>query len=591
MLEKHPVAPNSPIANPAMKIVGRRTNAGYVIEALIPVAPREMHAFQVIVNDAHRGQPSRYMWFPADDTYDHPLHTYLVTLQAVASSPEKIAFSGVYEGLRRARVTVLTNSDLLGQRVEVSTGRSLKEVANSADAELPLAVGKVTSIEDRSGAYLNFPIAPLGKPYGPLNIYVDSKLVGKLTPVDIEARRLQALSQIDIKFQPAVFSGGAFPRCDFADPALAHDLIGGGYSMKTTYFDADHQQVEKPDKPGRYGAVVGITTDTGVTLPLRLVTLFKLKDRGATENDLDLHAALPPQIGVDPKVVEEQQPALAELLTERFVDGFGNEPDTALLLAALAESKPGEGRLAGRNSIWARDQRWWHPIKEKLGIARYKCLIDLPAGYAHTNLKTPVLLFLHGSGERGDDLEQLRHNGPPKMVETENAVSHIFRGQSTPKWVPGMIVVSPQCRAGEWWCAQDLAALLDEVEDKYRVDRDRIYVTGLSMGGYGAWELAEEYPDRFAAIAPVCGAGNPDAANKLRNLPTWVFHGERDTVVPFKRSQDMVNALKQAGGRVRFTPYPDRGHDCWTPTYANPELYEWMLKQKRGAPEEPRWKP
>jgi predicted peptidase len=126
---------------------------------------------------------------------------------------------------------------------------------------------------------------------------------------------------------------------------------------------------------------------------------------------------------------------------------------------------------------------------------------------------------------------------------------------------------------------------------RYRVDRDRVYVTGLSMGGYGTWELAEEYPDRFAAIAPVCGAGNPDAAKKLKDLPAWVFHGERDTVVPFKRSQDMVNALKKVGGRVRFTPYSDRGHDCWTPTYANPQLYEWLMKQKRGKPDEPPARP
>jgi pimeloyl-ACP methyl ester carboxylesterase len=456
-----------------------------------------------------------------------------------------------------------------------------------ADVVLPLAVGKVTSIEDRSGAYLTFPIAPLGKPYGPLNVYVDSKPVGKLKPVDIEAKRRHALAQVDVKFSPAVFSGAEFPRCDFADPALARELIGGEYSMKTTFFDADHRQVEKPDKPGRYGAVVGITTDAGVTLPLRLVTLFKLKDRGANESDLDLHTALPPQIGVDPKVVEEQQPALAELLTERFVDGFGNEPDTPLLLAALAESKPGEGRLAGKNSIWARDQRWWHPIKEKLGIARYKCLIDLPEGYHSGEQKYPLLLFLHGSGERGDDVDTLRENGPPKVVKEMGATGELLRGHGA----PGFIVVSPQCRAGEWWCARDLAAVLDEAEMRFRVDPERVYVTGLSMGGYGTWELAEEYPDRFAAIAPVCGAGNPDAAKRLKDLPAWVFHGQRDTVVPFKRSQDMVNALKKAGGRVRFTAYPDRGHDCWTPTYANPQLYEWLLKQKRGKPDEPPARP
>jgi predicted esterase len=565
----------------------RATAAGYRIEAIIPTEAGKFPLFQVVVNDAHDGKRSRYVWYPADDTAANAAHAYGLRVDKSPSPPVTTALVAAYDGLHRGRVTLLTNSDLLGHRVEVGTGPPLKEAARSADPQLPLAIGKVTSIEDRTGAYLTFPIAPLGKPYGPLNVYVDSKPAGKLTPVDIEARRRHALAQVDIKFEPAVFSGESFPRCDFADPALARELIGGEYSMKTTFFDADHRQVEKPDKPGRYGAVVWITTDTGVTLPLRLVTLFKLKERGANENDLDLHAALPPQIGVDPKVVEEQQPALAELLTERFVDGFGNEPDTPLLLAALAESKPGEGRLAGKNSIWARDQRWWHPIKEKLGIARYKCLIDLPEGYHSGEQKYPLLLFLHGSGERGDDVDTLRENGPPKVVKEMGATGELLRGHGA----PGFIVVSPQCRAGEWWCARDLAAVLDEAEMRFRVDPERVYVTGLSMGGYGTWELAEEYPDRFAAIAPVCGAGNPDAAKRLKDLPAWVFHGQRDTVVPFKRSQDMVNALKKAGGRVRFTAYPDRGHDCWTPTYANTQLYDWLLKQKRGAPDEPPARP
>src|SRR5205823_4637735 len=145
-----------------------------------------------------------------------------------------------------------------------------------------------------------------------------------------------------------------------------------------------------------------ITTDAGVSLPARLVTLFKLKEQGARQQDLDLHTTLPPQIGIDPQVVKEQQSALAEHLTDRFIEGFSAEPDAALLLAALAESKPGERRLAGMNSIWARDQRWWQAIKRKLGRDKYQYLIDVPGGYDQSTVKFPLILFLHGSGERGD---------------------------------------------------------------------------------------------------------------------------------------------------------------------------------------------
>ncbi|MDB5320713.1 MAG: phospholipase/carboxylesterase [Phycisphaerales bacterium] len=585
-------------SDPAVKVAGRKTAAGYVIEALIlnmhqgKRLPRR--AFQIVINDAAPGRaPRRYTWYPADDTFTHPEHSHHLHLATGPSPPVTTAVAGVYENLRHSRITLLTHSGLLGQRIEVSPGPSLREVAVTNSTQFPLAVEKIGSIADRTAVSIVVPLPPLGKPYEPLNVYVDSNIVGRLTPVDIDAKRRHALSNIDLKFNPAVFAGDAFPQCDFADPIHAHDLIGGGYTFKTTFYNAEHEPVEKPDKPGRYGAVVDITTDAGVSLPARLVTLFKLKERGAREQDLDLHTNLPPQLGIDPQVVKEQQPALAEHLTERFIDGFGAEPDAALLLAALAESKPGEGRLAGMNSIWARDQRWWLPIKRKLGRYKYKCLIDVPDHYDRVTTKFPVILFLHGSGERGDDVDELRASGLPSLAKApDNAFIHILRGDLKPNWpFPGFILVSPQCPAGEWWSAQQLAVLLDDLERTYRVDPDRVYVTGLSMGGYGAWELAAEFAERFAAIAPVCGAGSPDDAPRLKNLPTWVFHGERDTVVPFQRSAEMVEALKKAGGRVRFTAYPEKGHDAWTATYSNPELYGWLFDQKRGAPAEPPAKP
>lgn len=199
---------------------------------------------------------------------------------------------------------------------------------------------------------------------------------------------------------------------------------------------------------------------------------------------------------------------------------------------------------------------------------RLKYLLFLPEGYASSDKPWPLLLFLHGAGESGDDLARVKTHGPPKIVETK-------------KDFP-FIVVSPQS-PGRGWNPEALNALLDEVVAKYRVDRNRIYLTGLSMGGFGTWELAAAHPERFAALVPICGGGNPASAARLKDMPIWVFHGAKDRAVPLERSEVMVKAVKQAGGNVKFTVYPDAAHDSWTATYDNPELYKWLLQQNRTA--------
>ncbi len=193
-------------------------------------------------------------------------------------------------------------------------------------------------------------------------------------------------------------------------------------------------------------------------------------------------------------------------------------------------------------------------------------LISLPKDYEKQE-KWPLILFLHGAGERGDDLELVKVHGPPKLVE---------QGKAFP-----FIVVSPQCPKGRWWHAMELSALLDEIEEKYKVDADRIYVTGLSMGGFGTWDLAMYAPKRFAAIAPICGGGDRQFGKALKDIPAWVFHGAKDRAVPVERSVEMVEAIKSNGGDAKLTIYPDAQHDSWTETYDNPELYQWFLKHQR----------
>ncbi len=196
-----------------------------------------------------------------------------------------------------------------------------------------------------------------------------------------------------------------------------------------------------------------------------------------------------------------------------------------------------------------------------------KYLLYLPKGYKSDAKRIwPLLVFLHGAGERGDDLELVKLHGPPKLIEA---------GKKMP-----FIVASPQLAEGEWWSPDLVALLTKDIIKTLQVDEDRVYLTGLSMGGYGTWDTIAKYPELFAAISPICGRGDPSSAWKLRHIPTWIFHGARDPIVPIKHSDDMNLALKQYG-KVKYTIYPEAEHDSWTETYNNDELYEWFLSHRK----------
>lgn len=185
--------------------------------------------------------------------------------------------------------------------------------------------------------------------------------------------------------------------------------------------------------------------------------------------------------------------------------------------------------------------------------------------------KWPVILFLHGRGESRGPLRIVAKWGPPRMAQ---------RGDHLP-----YILIAPQCPARSRWTDDDQQAgvlkLLDHITSKFPADTTRIYLTGLSMGGYGTWKMATEHPNRFAAVSPICGRGNPEAAAKLVNVPIWAFHGTEDTAVLYRHSDEMVKAIREAGGtKVRFTTLQHVGHNSWSAAYATPELYQWFSKHK-----------
>jgi len=207
-----------------------------------------------------------------------------------------------------------------------------------------------------------------------------------------------------------------------------------------------------------------------------------------------------------------------------------------------------------------------------------KYLLYLPPGYdGNATNRWPLMLFLHGAGERGNDAQTATIHGPLSMVK---------QGKSFP-----FIIAAPLFPENQRWHTEPLLKLLDHLEATLRVDKTRVYLTGLSMGGYGTWDLALAHPGRFAAAIPICGGGElidailsgRDQEHAFKSLPIWAFHGAKDPVVPVSESERMVMKLKELGVyEVKLTIYPEAQHNSWTETYNNPEVYEWLLKHSRA---------
>lgn len=198
-----------------------------------------------------------------------------------------------------------------------------------------------------------------------------------------------------------------------------------------------------------------------------------------------------------------------------------------------------------------------------------------PKRYAESKEKLPLIIYLHGSSRRGREINDVKANGLPPVLDTMDDFD--------------FVVASPQALSNyPWqvsWRPDDLILLLDYLLAEYEIDPNRVYLTGLSMGGYGTWATIGKHADRFAAAAPICGGGDPAWGEAIGTLPVWAFHGAEDRVVPIERSREMVEAVNASGGNAKLTSYPGVGHDSYTQTYANPKLYEWFLSKVRRDPE------
>jgi len=364
-----------------------------------------------------------------------------------------------------------------------------------------------------------------------------------------------------------IFSGDTFPKIDYLNKDLLLAALGK-YTLNIRYFDSAWNEVTKPVSPGRYGAVVKIQFPNG-TEDTRYLTLFKTAaPYDPAKEPYHFTVQYPAAFGLSKEVLQREQ-WTSEYFAQGLVDRASHDSSGyAGTLAALHDLEADPARWHGFIP-WRINDAWWTTLRQKLGESQdYPHLVVLPDGYDRTPAKRwPLILFLHGSGERGNDLTMIKNEGPQ---------GYINQGHPLP-----FIVVSPQCPEWESWSPERLMRLIDQIEAAYRVDPKRIYVTGLSLGGIGTYDLAATYPQKFAALAPLSGMENPEIVERLKSIPIWIFHGADDAIVPTRFSIDMANRLKEAGADFKLTIYPGVGHGGWDKTYANPALYAWFLDHAR----------
>lgn len=233
---------------------------------------------------------------------------------------------------------------------------------------------------------------------------------------------------------------------------------------------------------------------------------------------------------------------------------------SAALPAAVAARPTGPRALD-----WERTETFSGKVTKEVAL-RY--LVWMPDPVSKPAAGWPLMIFLHGSGERGRNLAKVKSLGPPMYAAA---------GRRFP-----FVLVAPQADDGDSWHSDAIEALRADLVGRLPIDPDRVLMTGASMGGYGAWNYAVAYPEQLAAAAPVCGVGNVERAARVVPVPVWAFHGARDPVVPIAADREMVEAVRDAGGQVKFTVYDDVGHNAWERAYADPALYTWLLAQRRG---------
>ena len=549
-----------PLKDPEIRV--DRREDGYRMFILFPwsnlLAPPqegESIGLQLYLNDSISGKGnSRLVWYPAEEN-TNPANYYSVQLASKASEPQDAVAWLQIEKLSSVKLSLAGSADRAGQpifaRLTGSESWSDLGVFGAGEKELSRFSGNLPA---------NLADAAKAK----LEIKAGTTLLPSLEIPDVRTLRQKVLRKTEVVAKPSIFGTPAFPPIGFLNSELA-EAVFGPVEIKVRWFNGDYQEVTKADKAGRYGALVDIQTADGLT-DQRRITLYSTGKPFSTRTErYETSLRLPDAFGLPAEVTQRESGLVDDFLNSRLHSLAQTDAGWAVLLAGLQDANRHPESLHGLDA-WAMNEDWWYGLEKKLGTAKpYQALTYLPKDYEADKTKTwPLVLFLHGSGERGDDLNKVKKNGLTKLLDA---------GKEFP-----FITLAPQCPEEEWWSANRLDDLANETMKRYRVDPRRIYVTGISMGGYGTWNLAGHYPEKYAAAVPVCGGGLPDLGVRLKQMPVWAFHGADDVTVPPQASQRIVEAIRKAGGDPQLTLYPGVGHNSWDNAYQKESLGSWFLR-------------
>jgi pimeloyl-ACP methyl ester carboxylesterase len=564
--------PSARTKEPFLQVARTRVAGGYQLEALLPwqnlgIAPTAGTevACQIYVNDRDPARADfRLAWYPALGTFMDTTRMHRLRLAKTAGQPAAAVAHGF---VNRAELwfSVVAAERLAGKPVVVRyNNRTIME-------------GTTAAYGGRAHACLKASLPAGADEMSRFEVLVDGQPLDSTGLLDLENERGEKKLPLKFAFQPFCFAGKRLPAGGFQDRAAVERMLGP-HEVGVAYYDNDLRRVATAEQPGRYGAVVTVTPRFHPPL-WRYFTLFNTTNQvDWKELELGVEVRLPESLGLNPAMEEQHSAALGVFMRKILIEWLMEREEGAILLSWLA-TQPKERPYTERNGYWTANLRWQHELRRAAGrLTPLKYWVELPKKYApDAGRKYPAILYLHGIGDRGT---------PVALLAGATAVR--LPAEQKPDT---FIVIAPRCPAESTWSLPALEDLMDEVLEKYPIDESRVYLTGVSMGGFACWALLAEHPTWFAAAVPICGGGDPREALRFAQVPIWVVHGAKDDVVPPERSREMVEALRTERGRVRYDEIPKAGHRCWDSVYSSEELYDWLLKQVRGKPQQPMSKP
>ena len=541
-----------------------KTANGYVMEVLLPwsnlgvtPAPGVTVGAQVMINDIDaQGALWHKLWYPKTGAAFFSDHMYSVRLAEAPSAPVQVQAYCYQERYHRIVVSAIGASEQLGKTLTVSEGDRL------------LGSAQMTAVDnERSKAEVLLPLTPDGPHYQTLTATIDGQQF-TMDPTPIYFERLKTIQRLQLNFTSYVFHTVGFPGGDFADPSLAENLLGR-YTLQISYYDASYHQVFSADTPGRYGALVEVTTESGTKFR-RYVTLYRQpvdidwSKRGAAISD-----SLLAKLKVPSRVISEQGQTAGEMRKALYED-FTKQPESAVYLAGLAEIAAGSGPVSARTNARSRNSCWWYGLRKQLGISEtYPYVTLYPEGFGtDSRRRYPLIIALHGSGQ-DPDFENF------KQIHRQR-VAGIYPHEIS-LYCRRALLAGGRVVAGDGGChagggAGQRAGRCEPCLP-HRTEHGRLWHLGNSL----------RLPERYAAIVPIAGGGDLKDAVQLKHMPVWAFHGADDQAVKVICTTDMVKAIHKAGGHPKMTIYPGVGHGSWGPAYSDPALYAWLFQQQRGG--------